>query len=115
MVSEETYNQLYDAAERIYKYIEKDKGFYSGSIQDPRTRKYYRTYNQFKGSKSNLEKQLGRYLDPYELTILSLAVCYGPTPALTQKERDEAFATLWEGKGNPTRDCLTFDRLVTCI
>ena len=94
MMSEEKIEELTIAAETIYKFCDKDRGFFSGITTNAAGRKF-ETWNSYSGSQAVLEKKLGRRLTRAEITILALAVGYGPTPYLTQKMRDEAMDTLW--------------------
>ena len=110
----ERYNSLFTAAETIYKFMEKGKGFYSGSIMDSNGRKLYQ-YNDYSGARFHLEKKLNRKLTKDEQTMLALAVGYGPTPSLFENERNEAMEILWENKPNASRACILFDKLVTSI
>lgn len=112
--SQERYDRLFTAAETIYQFMEKDKGFYSGSILDQNGRKIYQ-YNDYSGARFHLEKKLNRKLTKDEQTMLALAVGYGPTPSLFEKERNEAMEILWENKPNTARACILFDKLVTSI
>ena len=108
------YNNLFTAAETIYKYMEKGKGFYSGSVIGPTGRKIYQ-YNDYSGARFHLERKLERKLTKDEQTMLALAVGYGPTPSLFPKEREEAFEILWDNQPNSSRACILFDKLVTSI
>ena len=94
MMSDEKVESLTKAAETIYKFCEKDKGFYSGVATSSTGRKF-ESWNSYTGSQQILEQKLGRKLNKYEITILALAVGYGPTPTLTENERKSAMDQLW--------------------
>ena len=112
--NEDKYNKLYDAAVEIYKYFEKDKGFFSG-VATNQYGKTFKTYNGFTGAKQQLELKMQRRLTTEEVTMLSLAVGFGPTPSLTNQERQQAMDDLWNGESNDNRQCILFDKLVTGI
>ena len=95
MMTEEKIEELTVAAETIYKFCDKDKGFYSGVFKDENTGRTYSRWNNFSGAKLELEKKLGRKLSQAEVTILSLAVGFGPTPYLVPEMRKNAFESLW--------------------
>lgn len=94
MMSEERAELLTTAAETIYKFCDKEKGFYSG-IATTATGRKFESWNSYTGAQQILEQKLGRHLSKHEITILALAVGYGPTPSLTQQERTDALEQLW--------------------
>ena len=94
MMTEEKIEELTSAAELIYKYCDTKNGFYSGIVTTASGRQF-ESWNSFTGAQKVLEEKLQRRLSKAEVTILSLAVGFGPTPYLTPKMRDEAFEALW--------------------
>ena len=94
MMSDEKVEELTTAAETIYKFCDKEKGFFSGIVTSSTGRKF-ESWNSYTGAQQILEQKLGRKLTRAEITILALAVGFGPTPYLTQKMREEALDTLW--------------------
>ena len=95
MMTDEAIEELTVAGELLYKHADPVKGFYSGIWKDEKTGKSGQAWNSFTGAKSELEKKLGRMLTKAEVTILSLAIGYGPTPCLTNEMRAIAFESLW--------------------
>ena len=119
MIQNETlWNELYNAAETIYKFMDAERGFYSGK-KKREDNTVVKTYNQYSGACVELEYQLKRKLNDKEKTVLAIAVgdrnqkCL--KRVLTQEEIDTIFTDLWNNQPNRNHDCLTFDRLVTCI
>lgn len=94
MMLDDKIEELTVAAENIYRYCDKENGFFSGVTTSATGRKFD-SWNSYGGSQRVLEEKLGRKLSRAEITILALAVGYGPTPYLTQKMREEAMNTLW--------------------
>ncbi len=94
MMSDERVEALTTAAETIYKFCEKDKGFFSGIVTSATGRKF-ESWNSFTGAKQILEQKLGRKLNKHEITILALAIGFGPTPSMTETERKSAMEQLW--------------------
>lgn len=89
--------QLMDAAETLASFVHPDRGWFSGDEgeeQDPAQ------FNHWTGAKDALERSIGRRLTAEEITVLSLSLCFGPTPALSDEERMAALAELWP-TGNP--------------
>ena len=95
MMSDDRIEALTQAAETIYKFCDHEKGFYGGVMVSRVTGKAYESWNSFNQSKSVLENKLGRPLTREEMTILSLAIGFGPTPCLSLGMRKEAMETLW--------------------
>lgn len=93
MLSDEKIERLTSAAETIYKFCNKEKGFYSGVVRTASGKE--EDWNSYTGARDMLEKQLHRALNDAEVTILALAVGYGPTPYLDRQAREQAFDTLW--------------------
>lgn len=87
--------ELEDAGDTIYRYVDKEKGFYSGIWKDEKTGRTGQSWNSFTGAKAELEKKLERQLSKAEITILSLAIGFGPTPCLSIGQRKEAMEILW--------------------
>lgn len=110
--STDRYERLFAAGELIYKF-KQDEGFYSGKDKDPESDKMINTWNKHAGAKRVIEQKLGRPLSKAEVTMLSLAIGYGPTPDLTTTERKEAFTELWPD--GPDGSCHQFMRLVIAI
>ena len=94
MMSEERIEELTTAAETIYQFCNKEKGFFSGMVTTA-TGRSFESWNSYSGAQLILEVKLKRKLTKAEVTILALAVGYGPTPCLTQEQRDDAMTTLW--------------------
>ena len=109
--NEEKYNRLTRAAETIYKFFQKDKGFYSGKIE--RDGKTIVVFNRFEGAKTAIEEKRHRPLTRDEITVLALAIGGGPTPSLTKSERESAFEALWGGNTSGDGGCILLDRLIT--
>lgn len=115
---EKKWQQLYDAAERIYKWCDKQHGFRAGTKKLADGKEIPR-WNQFSGARAHLELKMGRKLDLFEQTALAIAVgdhtaeCLKKT--LTVQEKIDIFQDLWDGKPNYDRVCLTFEHLVTNI
>ena len=112
------YDKLYDAAVTIYKFLNPEFGFYSGT-KTLESGEKIRIYNNFKGSVHVLESKLNRKLNIYEQTVLAISVGFSGADCLkkvlTEKERTDIFTDLWNNEPNKDRVCLTFDRLVACI
>lgn len=94
MMSDEKVEELTHAAETIYKFCDKDRGFFSGIVTSSTGRKF-ESWNSYTGAQRVLEQKLERKLNRAEITILALAVGFGPTPYLTTAMRTEALETLW--------------------
>ena len=94
MMSDDKIDELTTAAETIYQLCDKEKGFFSGIVTSM-TGKKFESWNSYTGAKQILENKLNRKLTSAEVTILSLAIGYGPTPYLANKMREEAMDTLW--------------------
>lgn len=109
--NQEKYNRLCQAAETIYKFFQKGKGFYSGKIS--REGKTVVVFNQFDGAKAAIEEKRHRPLTRDEITVLALAVGGGPTPSLTKTERESAIESLWDGRSSGDGGCIPLDRLIT--
>ena len=95
MMTNERIEELTVAAETLYTHCDPQNGFYGGIFKDPETNRTYKKWNTFSGSKYELEKKLGRQLSKAEVTILSLAIGFGPTPYLTKEMREIAMEGLW--------------------
>lgn len=104
------YTRLAKCAERIYKFFQQDKGFFSGFEEV--NHKRVPTFNKYNGAVQAIENKLGRVLTRDEQTILALAVGDGPTPSMTPIERRSALSDLWEGKANTELACIPYDRLL---
>ena len=98
MLTDSMIEELTVAGERLYKLSDPVKGFYSGVWKDETTGKTGVSWNSFTGAKNELEKKLCRKLSKAEITILSLAVGFGPTPCLSEEMRNIAFESLWSRK-----------------
>ena len=94
-MTDEQIRELEDAGDVIYRFADKEKGFYSGIWKDEKTGRSGQSWNSFTGAKLELEKKLNRQLSKAEVTILSLAIGCGPTPCLTVAQRKEAMEILW--------------------
>ena len=114
MMTNERIEELTVAAETIYAYCDKKNGFYSGVFKDQVTNRTYSRWNNFTGAKSELEKKLNRTLSKAEVTILSLAVGFGPTPCLTNEMRKYAFESLWT-RIKPDQRAGTFQPMMTVL
>lgn len=88
------YDSLFAAAETIYQYVDRGKGFYSGKIRDEEGG-WVSSWNHHGGARYELESKLNRSLTKQEITMLSLAIGDGPTPALTPAQRRYSFDYLW--------------------
>jgi hypothetical protein len=66
------------------------------------------------GTKDDMERSIGRKLDPIEVTILSLSRRYGPTPLLNNEESAELLSTIWP-EGNNTGNWLGWSELLEVI
>ena len=95
MPSDQNIENLTTAAETLYQYCEHGKGFFGGMRTNQNTHRSYEVWNNFSGCKTVLENKLHRKLTQAEVTILSLAVGYGPTPLLSEPERQSAMDQLW--------------------
>ena len=95
MMTDAMIEELTVAGELLYKYADPEKGFYSGIWKDEKTGKSGQSWNSYTGAKEQLEKKLSRSLSKAEITILSLAIGFGPTPCLTVEMRKIAFESLW--------------------
>lgn len=118
IADEELWNKLYQAAETVYKYMDPDRGFFSG-IRKNDDQSLTKIYNRFDGAVPRIESKLGRKLRVEEQVVLAIAVgdrnqkCL--KKILSDQEIDEIFTDLWDNKPNKEHVCLTFDRLLTCI
>ena len=97
MLSDKQIELLTKAAETIYQYCDKEKGFYGG-ISKSKSGERFEEWNSYSGSLAVLENRLHRDLSKEEITILALAVGYGPTPCLSPNMREQAMETLWSRK-----------------
>lgn len=99
ITNEAKVNALTDAAMTIFKFYEKGKGFYSGIKYEEETGKKISVYNSWPaGLRRILENKLGRGLDKWEQTVVSLAIGAGPTPTLTKPERKYSMEFLWDSE-----------------
>lgn len=112
VTNEVTLEALIQAAELLYQHITPE-GFPSGMVAD-KNGKHHMSYNNWTGAKEHLEHILNRQLNKAEITMLSLAVGFGPTPNLSQQERDYSMDCLWP-KGNPNNMHQELMRLICCV
>ena len=103
MMSDAQIEELTTAAETLYQYCDAKKGFYGGK-RTLASGKIIDEWNSFSGCKTELEERLGRRLNQAEVTILSLAVGFGPTPKLSQPMRESAMETLWSRRTETRRE-----------
>ena len=102
-MSQTEITRLEDAADVVYRFCDKDKGFYSGIWKDEKSGRSGHSWNSFTGAKEELEQKLHRTLTKYEITILSLAVGFGPTPCLSVTQRKDALEVLWSRRSPEQR------------
>lgn len=115
---EKLWDDLYTAAETIYKHMDAQNGFDAG-YQKEENGALTKIYNRYHASKSRLEGKLKRPLNIHEQAILAIAVgdmkqdCL--KKVLSQSDIRNISEDLWNNKPNFDHVCLSFDRLVTCI
>lgn len=117
MIDGERLEKCITAAEYLYKeFCDPDKGFYSGVVKHRVTGKTIHTFNQAPGVHKYVELKLGRKLNKYEITVLSVAIGQGETPILTDDERAEAFEYMFpNGRDYYEKKFVTMDRLLQGI
>jgi len=90
---------LTSAVEVLAPLYDPDKGWYS-VVDCTRGVTGGRTWNGWTGAKKVLQDRLGRRLTTMEISILSLSLDVGPTPALDYATAVAVQAELWPD-GNP--------------
>ena len=116
ITNEKKIDALTNAAMTIFAFYERGLGFYSGIRYNPETDRKEVVYNNWDaGLGKSIAIKLGRPINSYEQTILSLAVGRGPTPALTKQERKYSMEFLWDSEypSNPDNLCRDLMRVLT--
>ena len=109
------YDRLAKTAERVYKFFQPGKGFFSGYKEEGGRKRP--TFNDYHGAVREMSLKLKRPLSGDEQTILAVALgCQeAPASSLTRQEKTEVFFDLWQGQPNTDKGCILYDRLIQML